>query len=156
MIRKNTIFDFLSQVLIIFGISVLCLSGFCLLFGTEAKGDSSIFALGSEGLSVATLGQFLLMAFVISGFRQLFFTDILIRNLGIAFRSILMFACVIVSVGIFAGVFEWFPVGQARPWVMFFLCFFVCALISAGVSILKDKSDNRKMQEALERLKGEN
>lgn len=155
MIKKNTVFDYLAQVMIIFGISVISLSVFCCLFGAEAEGVSSIFELGSAGLSVATLGQFLLMAFVISGFRWLFFTDVLIRNLAMTLRCVLMFACVIGSVGVFAAAFKWFPVGQALPWVMFFICFFVCAVVSAGVSVLKEKSDNRKMQEALERLKGE-
>ena len=155
MIKRNTIFDYLEQVMIIFGISVICLSVFCRLFGEGAKEFSSIFALGSKGLSVSTLGQFLLMAFVISGLRQLFFTDRLIRNLGMAYRTVLMFAFVIGFVGIFATLFKWFPVGQLRPWILIFICFFVCAMISAGVSVLKEKSDNRKMQEALERLKGE-
>ncbi|MGN0132435.1 MAG: hypothetical protein ACI4AA_08340 [Lachnospiraceae bacterium] len=155
MIKKNTIFDYLAQVMIVYGISVICLCAFCLLFGEDAKGHSSIFALGNAGIPAGILGQFLWMAMIISGLRWLFFTDVLIRNLSILLRSILMFICVILSVGIFAAVFGWFPVDQVLPWMMFFICFFVCAFISVGVSVLKEKSDNRKMQEALERMKGE-
>lgn len=67
----------------------------------------------------------------------------------------MMFACIILSIALFAAVFQWFPVNQIKPWLMFFICFFVCASVSVLVSVLKEKSDNRKMQAALERLKEE-
>lgn len=70
-------------------------------------------------------------------------------------RTVLMFVCIILSIALFAGIFAWFPVNQIKPWIMFFICFFVCAFFSVLVSLLKEKSDNKKMQEALERLKGE-
>ena len=70
-------------------------------------------------------------------------------------RTVMMFVCVILSAGIFIAVFQWFPVNDIKSWTMFFICFFVCACISIVVSTIKEKSDNKKMQEALEHLKGE-
>lgn len=155
MLKRNSIFDYLTNVMVIFGISVIVLGIFCVIFGEDAAEVSSIFKLNDDGLAVDTLAQFLAMAFIISGFMWFFFTDKIIKDLAIVFRSILMFVCIIIVVAIFAGVFNWFPVDMVMPWVMFFICFFVCATVSVGVSVLKEKSDNKKMQEALDRLKGE-
>lgn len=155
MIRKNTIFDYLTHVMVVWSISMLSLCLFCFLFGQEAKGYSSIFALGNAGLSLAAMMQFFALAIIITGLRWVFFTDIFVKELSIMVRSIFMFTGAIVSVGIFAAVFGWFPVDQVLPWGMFFLCFFVCAAVSVAVSVMKEKSDNRKLQEALERMKGE-
>lgn len=156
MKNKNTIFDYLTHVMIIWGISILGLCLFCVFFGKDAKGFSSIFALGNEGLSIASLMEFFLLSVVIAALRWVFFSDILIKKLSILFRTIMMVVCVILFVGVFAGVFRWFPVDQVRPWIMFFICFFLCAAVSVLVSAIKEKSDNRKLEEALLRLKGEN
>ena len=151
--KKNTIFDYVTNIMVIWSVSVLSLCAFCALFGEMAQGYSSIFQLGDKGLSLATLMQFFFLAAVITSLKWLFFTDSVIKNGNMLQRSILMFACVILSVALFAAKFQWFPVNQVKPWLMFFLCFFFCAAVSVTVSVLKEKSDNRKMQEALERLK---
>ena len=66
-----------------------------------------------------------------------------------------MFAGIIVSVGIFAAVCHWFPIDEVVPWVLFLVCFFVCAAVSILVSVLKERSDNKKMQAALTHMLGE-
>lgn len=155
MNKRNTAWDYLTHIMVIWGISVLSISVFALLFGENEKEYSSIFALGSEGISLATLAQFFCLAVIISTLRWVFFTDGLIKRLPIVVRCLLMIAGVILTVGVLAAVYGWFPVNQVMPWVMFLICFFVCAAISVAVSVWKEKSDNQKMQAALERLKGE-
>ena len=152
---KDTIFDYLAQILTVWGVSILsiCVLGCC--FGEAAQGGSTIFQLGKAGISTSTLLQFLALSVVITSLKFLFFTDVFIKNLRIMVRTVLMFVCIILSIALFAGIFAWFPVNQIKPWIMFFICFFVCAFFSVLVSLLKEKSDNKKMQEALERLKGE-
>lgn len=153
MEKKHTIFDFLGQIIFVFGISVICLGIFCMLFGAEAKGISTIFALGSEGLSVNTMLQFFGMSVVIPVLRWFFFADAVIKDLSILKRTIGMFVSVIVMIGIFAAVFGWFPVDEIKPWVMFLLCFTVCTVISVMITVVKERKENEKMQEALERMK---
>lgn len=155
MLKKNTIFDYLTNVCVIWGISILCLCLFCFLFGESAKGRSTIFELGSAGISVTTLLEFLGLAAIISGLRWIFFTDILVKEMSLLWRTIWMFVAVIVAVVVFTFFCGWFPINQLLPWVMFLICFFICASISVVVSVLKDKKDNQKMQDALERLRGE-
>lgn len=154
--KKHTIFDCLTQLMIIWGVSMLCLCLFCFLFGETAYGYSTIFQLGNRGISVSTALQFFCLAIVITGLKWIFFSDILIKNLSVLFRSVLMFTAIILSVGIFAAAFRWFPVNQAKPWAMFFICFILCSTFSVAVSVKKEKSDNRKIQEALTRFKEEN
>lgn len=152
---KDTIFDYLAQILIVWGVSILSICVLGCWFGEAAQGSSTIFQLGKVGISTSTLLQFLALAVVITSLKFLFFTDVFIKNLRIMVRTVLMFVCIILSIALFAGIFAWFPVNEIRPWIMFFICFFVCAFFSVLVSLLKEKSDNKKMQEALERLKGE-
>lgn len=154
MLKKNTIFDYLTQVCVIWGVSTLSCCLFCFLFGESAKGLSTIFELGNAGLSVATLLEFLGLAIIITGLRWIFFTDVLIKEMSILWRTILMLVTVILAVIVFSYLFGWFPMNQLLPWVMFLICFFVCAFISVIVSVLKEKND-KKMQDALERLRGE-
>ena len=153
MIKKSTIFDYLIQIMVIWGISILSLCVFCSVFGEMAKGYSSMFQLGNSGIAISTLIQYLFLSIIVASLRWLFFTDVLIKRVSILIRSIMMFVSVILLIGIFAAIFQWFPVNDMKSWMMFFVCFFVCACISVVISAIKEKSDIKKMQEALEHLK---
>ena len=153
MEKRYTIFDFLNQVFFIFGVTVTCLLVFVLLFGAGAVGISSIFALAEKGLAVATLGQYLLMSVVITILRFVFFTDVIIKNCPVSLRTIWMFVSVVVMIGAFAACFGWFPIDDAEAWILFFVCFFISCVISVMLSSWKEKKENEKMQEALERMK---
>lgn len=155
MIKKNTIFDFMINFMVVFAISVISICIFTFLFGKDAEGVSSIFALGEKGIPLSTIIQFLVMAFIITMFRWIFFTDKLIKKLSLTFRIILMFVMVIIMIAIFAVIFQWFPVNMVKPWIMFFVCFAICATVSVIISSLKEKKENEKLQEALELLKQE-
>lgn len=156
MIRKNTIHDYLINVMSVYGISIISICLFCLLFGEDAKELSSIFSLGKAGISIMTLIEFFMLSIIISGLKWLFFTDIVIKNMSITFRSALMFACVITLVVVFVVIFKWFPVNMVMPWIMFFICFLICGSVSVCFSLVKEKSDNKKIQDALNKLKEEN
>ncbi len=78
MERKETVFDYLEQIFIIFGITIAVLNIFCLMFGEEAKAFSSMFTLGKNGLSVPTMVQFFFVSVIIATLRFILFTDGLI------------------------------------------------------------------------------
>lgn len=157
MQKKETIFDYFVQIGMIFGFTIICLNIFCLLFGEIAKEDSTMFAFGREGLSVATMLQFFAMAVIITTLKFLFFTDALIKKASVTVRTVAMFASVLLLIVVFAVCFGWFPVTMWQAWAMFFLCFGISVAASTIICVLKEKSENRKLEEALERLKqGEN
>lgn len=152
MLQKRTIFDFLGNVFMIYGITVGILIVLSLLVGEDAREFSTMFVMGAKGLTPATLLQFFLMVVFLVGYEWLFLTNLLIKNWSIIARTVAMFSMVIVTVGVFAAEFAWFPVDMVQAWIAFLLCFFLCAAVSIAVSVLKEKNENKKMQDALERL----
>ncbi len=155
MIKKNTIFDFMINVMVVFAISIISICLFTFLFGKEAEGVSSIFALGEKGIPLSIVVQFLALAFMITIMRWIFFTDKIIKTLSLTFRIIVMFVMVIIMIAVFAAIFQWFPVNMVKSWIMFFICFAICTTVSVIISGLKEKKENEKLQEALELLKQE-
>lgn len=153
MKENRTIFDYLTQVLVIFGFSMLVLNIFCLLFGESAREFSSIFRLGRQGISVETAFQYLGVSALIAGARYLFFTDMIIRKMAIWLRTVCMLGTVILIISACIVLLGWFPPDMWQPWVLFFVCFGISFLGSYIVMILKEKAENRKLNEALDRLK---
>ena len=153
MEKEKTIFDYISQVFVIFGATVLILNVFCLLFGKDAKEVSALFSLGNQGLSVATMLQFLAMSVFITVWRFLFFTDKVIKNLSLSLRTAGMFTAVVLTIIVFVLLFSWFPLGDWKAWLGFGVSFVISVGISLGLSTLKEKTEEEKMARALERLK---
>lgn len=153
MEEKKSIFQYLAQILIVFGFAMLVMNIFCLVVGNDAKGFSSMFELGNQGVPVKTVFQFLLVSTLIIGLRVIFFTDLLIRKMAIWVRTICMLASVVLLLAGFILAFHWFPVNMWRAWAMFLLCFGLSFLGSCLVMTLKEKVENRRMEEALRRLK---
>lgn len=155
MKRNETVFDFLAQILMIFGFSILCMTIFAVIFGESAKEFSSLFAMGNQGLTIATILQFLLTAAIITTLRFIFFTDGLIKNISVTVRIICMFALILIMMVTFILLFDWFPADEWLAWIMFLGCFALSAGVSAVISGLKENLENRLMAEALEKLKAE-
>ena len=152
MEEKKTVFDYLGQVLMIFGFTMLTLNLFCLAFGDTAKDFSSLFQLGSQGISAETAFQFLCISLLITGVRFLFFTDTFIKKMPVYLRTVCMLTAVVAIIVVFVIAFHWFPADMWQPWAMFLLCFGISFLGSCFVMTVKEKAENRRMQEALERL----
>lgn len=152
---NKTVFDYLGQTLILFGFTMTVLNIFCIFFGDSAVGYSSIFELGSRGISVKTAAQFLGVSAIISGMRFIFFSDIIIKKMPIGLRTACMLTGVIIVIAGFTAAFKWFPVNDRKPWIMFFICFGISFLGSWLVMVAKEKTENKKMAEALRKLKEE-
>lgn len=95
----------------------------------------------------------LLTSVLIVTFKLLFFTDCVIKKASIGMRTIGMFLSIILMMVLCIFLFDWFPVNQWQPWIMFFLCFGVSAAVSTFVSVIYEKMENQKMDEALQKLK---
>ena len=155
MDKKTGILDFLSQVFMLYGIAILILNIFCLIFGESAKGISTIFSLGSSGLQVSTMMQFLLAVFLTALLRFLVMTDTVIKKMPLAARIVTMFAGVLGIMFILIFAFGWFPVGEPMAWIMFFLSFALSCIISTAISVIAEKQENKKLDEALKKYRGE-
>ncbi len=153
MEKKKTVFDYLAQVLIVFGFTMLVMNIFCLAFGNSAKGFSAMFALANRGVPIEITFEFLFLSALIVGLRLLFFTDILIKEMPVWLRTICMLTSVIIIIAAFIIAFHWFPINMWQPWAMFCICFIISFWGSYFVMFIKEKTENKRMAEALMRLK---
>ncbi len=149
MEKKMTVLDFLSQVFMIFGVTAAILMVFCLLFGESAQGYSTIFRLGSDGISLVTMFQFLLAIMCTITLRWLFMTEIVIRRMPLVVRIVLLFASVFAMILGFVFFCGWFPVSDPTAWLMFLLSFAVSCGISTLISVLYERTENKKLAQAL-------
>lgn len=153
MDERKTIFDYAGMVFGIFGFFVAVMSVFCILFGEEAREISSMFSLGKEGISIGMMMQYFAVSALIVAARFLFCTDMIIKNMAIAARAVCMVVSSVVIIVCFILRFGWFPVNMWMPWILFFMCFGICFVVSMIIAVQKEKADNKKMEEALAKLK---
>ena len=155
MKRKEDVFRYLGQILLVYGLTVLFISVFAFFIGEDARSFSSFYELGNQGLTLKTLAQILLMSVLIVTLRFILFMDGLICRISLTIRTMLMFFFVILMIALFAFWFGWFPVNMLEAWGAFLACFAVCAFASAHIMAWKTDRENKEMEEALKRLKEE-
>ncbi len=151
---NKTLFDYISRVFTVFGVVILIHVLIGSLVGQDAGEVSTLFSLGSEGLAMNTIMQLFALSVIVIVLQSLFLTDKFIKNMPIVVRIIVMFVSVTCAIVAFVLAFKWFPVNDVKAWIGFFVSFAVCSLAGVIFTRLKEKAENKKMDEALEKLKG--
>jgi hypothetical protein len=149
---RKTVFEYIAQLFTTFGIMVLIFIVINIIIGNEARDLSTLFSMGSAGLSSATLLELLLLAVIITIAQNIFLSDILIKSMALIVRNILFFVTIMIAITVFVIIFGWFPIYNAAAWIGFIVSFAVCTAISACVMRLEEKAENKKMQEALKKF----
>ncbi|MBQ4225342.1 MAG: hypothetical protein II664_03395 [Oscillospiraceae bacterium] len=155
MDKRGTVFGILAQIFTTYGLTNVILNIFSMLFGRNAEGYSSMFSLAGKGISSATSFQFLLAAVLVILIRTVFMTDILIKKMSAAARIAAMISSVFAVITIFVFIFGWFPTDLPIAWILFVICFAVSCLTSIFVTSLAERQENRRLDEALKRIKEE-
>ena len=153
MEEKKTIFDYLSELFTIYGVMVALFIVFTMLVGSKASTVSTLFQLGKDGLAIATLLQLLGLALFIMVVRNVFLTDLCIKNMSLLIRNVLFFASVLVAIVFCVIIFGWFPTNSLISWFCFIISFAVCTIVSTFLTRAAEKTENAKMAKALERFK---
>lgn len=153
MERDKTIFDFLGSVFCIYGISMTLLIVIALIFGESAKEISNLFKLGSKGIPLEIMAEFLLTSLLVTCMRYLFFSEKLFGHMSGNKRTVCLLLSIFIITNLAIWKFGWFPIDMWEPWACFFLSFSVSVLVSIGIMYLKTKAENRKLKKGLERLK---
>ncbi len=153
MEEKKTKFNYLSELFTTFGVMVVIFACHIMLLGDLAHGYSTIFDYGREAFGISTLVQLFALAVIICAGRNLFFTDVLIKNLSMIARSSLFFVMIMVTIMLFVIFFGWFPVGDIYAWVGFLISFAICSVAAVLISRAREKTENEKMNSALEKYK---
>lgn len=152
MEQNKTIFNYIGRFFAIYGIIVTIFIVFTCLIGEEAEKVSSLYSLGNQGMSIATLVQLLALAGIVTLAQIAFLTDCWIKNMNMILRNILFFATICVGMGIFAVAFKWFPVKNIMAWVFFAISFTISTVISVFISKLQVNAENKKMEQALAKI----
>lgn len=155
MENRPTILKLLQKVFAIYGITTLILNIFTLIFGDAAKEMSTIFSFGNGALGVKTAMQFLLAVFILVLIETLFTTDIFIKKMKNSMRICFVFVSIFVVISLFIVIFGWIPTNMALPWIMFIICFAISSAVSTIITAYSEKQENKKLDEALKRFKGE-
>ena len=150
---RKTIFEYIAQLFTTYGIMVVIFIVINLVIGDNARSVSTLFALGSDGLSAAMLLELLLLAFIITVAQNVFLSDILIKDMALIVRNVLFFLTIMIAITVFVIIFGWFPINEVGAWIGFIVSFAVCTAVSAVFMRLEERAENKKMQEALNRLK---
>ena len=150
---RKTIFEYIAQLFTTYGIMVVIFIVINLVIGDNARSVSTLFALGSDGLSAAMLLELLLLAFIITTAQNVFLSDILIKDMALIVRNVLFFLTIMIAITVFVIIFGWFPINEVGAWIGFIVSFAVCTAVSAVFMRLEERAENKKMQEALNRLK---
>lgn len=153
MEERKHLLDYLAQVFMIFGITLFMITIIGAAVGEEAKEVSTMFRLGSRGIPTETVFQYFLTSICITALRFFFFTDVLVKKMSVAGRTVSMLAAVIFLIGAFSCIFGWFPVREPEGWIAFLFSFGVCFVVSASVSVRKEKAENRRLESGLRNLK---
>lgn len=148
---RKSVFGYIAQLLATFGAMVVIFIVFGICIGNSTEGYSSLFELGSRGLTTDTLLQLLLLAVLVTVAQVIFLTDVLIGDLNMIARNLLFITSVFISIVTFAAVFGWFPVNDIKAWIGFVISFSVSMTVSLFITRSVEKSENKKMQEALDR-----
>ena len=151
MEEKKTIFNYISQAFATYGIIVLVFVVFNILLGDVAGDYSALFALGKDGMSIPVLLELLLLAIMITFAQVLFLTDKWIENMSMVIRYVLFFGTVMIVMIVMIIVFNWFPIGDMYAWGGFVISYTVSMITSALLTRLKERTENSKMQEALDK-----
>ena len=153
MEEKKTVFNYISQLFATYGVIVVIFIVFSLVIGNGADKYSALFSYKDAALGIPTLLQLLLLALFITLSQVLFLTDALIKGMSMVLRYILFFVTIMLVMIIMTVVFKWFPVDDPKAWCGFFISIVIRMVISALLTRLAEKSENRKMQEALDKFK---
>lgn len=155
MEQKKTIFDYLGQLFATYGIIVAIFIVIVSILGENAQTISSLFGLGAQGLTVKTLAQLLALTGIITFAQVAFLTDELIETMNIGLRYILFFSTICIAIGAFTVIFAWFPINNIKSWVAFAVSFAACVIIGAITSKAKENAENKKMEQALNKIRKE-
>lgn len=143
--------SFIKDTMYIFAIDILVLTLMVFLFGESAKGVSTMFRLGSEGLALETIMQYFFSAAVIAGWKSLFFSGKIFKNMMILWRTIGMLFAIMVSMVCFIAVCGWFPISNVEGWIGFIVSFVICVCVSVGCMILKTHIQSCKYEKLLKK-----
>ncbi len=147
--QHHRILSFTAQTftLSLFFVSVfnLALSG----QAQEMRQLSELFALCGRGISFTALGELLVLSFLISIARAIWFSQTILKNMLMRNRITLMLISVFVMAGTCSALFGWFPLHLWQAWLGFMFSFATATAVSFTAMLCRTQIESRKYQRKL-------
>ena len=150
MEEKKTVFYYVRQAFATYGVIVLVFAIMSIVIGERTKDYAALFFMGNAGMSMPILMELLLLAVIITLAQVVFLTDIWIMNMSMMIRNVLFFVSVLIVVFMIVA-FNWFPTRDMTAWLGFIISYALSMIISVLITRLKERAENTKMQEALDK-----
>ncbi|MBO4470398.1 MAG: hypothetical protein J5841_01480 [Clostridia bacterium] len=152
--RKSFLIRIFKEFFEAFGSCVLALCLMTYLMGDRVEeGWTPLFALGAKGIPVNILLQFFLVSVIGVILQNVFLTDKWIKEMSVPLRKLLFFFSVLPVLAACVIVFGWFPVDEPDIWPYFLVSYTVFMGLSTLITRTKEISENKMMQDALEKFK---
>jgi hypothetical protein len=150
--QKDAFSGFFARVLLTFALTLIAVSIAGIIIGVyfaEAAELSSLFRLGSAGLSYATIVQLFLYAVLMTGLRYLIFSCSVFSNMMVLWKTVLWLLGVFLIGAAFCAAFAWIPVTMWQAWIGFILSTGICLSLCIAVMVLKTKLETKKFDKLL-------
>ena len=151
MEEKKTVFYYVRQAFATYGVIVLVFAIMSIVIGERTKDYAALFSMGNAGMSMPILMELLLLAVIITLAQVVFLTDTWIMNMSMMIRNVLFFVSVLIVIVFMIVAFNWFPTRDMTAWLGFIISYALSMIISALITILKERAENTKIQEALDK-----
>lgn len=153
MDNERNIFDFVYRIFALFGFTIMFVAIAAVLCSEDGSEVSTLFSLEDRGVAINTIIEFFAFSIVNTSLEFIFFTDKIIKNRSIVFRTVSTVSCIIIASIFFIAKFKWFPVDNYRSWIAFLITFIICFIVSAVLSTIKTNMEDKKLAQGLEKLK---
>ncbi len=153
---KKFLSDYITNVLRNLGLAALALSAFVSLFGEQAKDITPLAALGSAGITVRVMLQMLLANLIAVALARLFLSETVIKDMKPGLRVILATGSAFLTVLVCILAFGWIPLhekGGIAGFICFVCCFLICFVSRAVLFLRREKQENQRLADALDRYK---
>lgn len=144
---------FFNRFFMIFTVSILAFSVAGYLDGESGGTFTSLYRLGSAGLTYEAIAQLLFTSLMISVIVEIFFSERFFKDMMIITRTVWMLICITIGMVICIVMFDWFPVDMWQGWVGFFVSFGLCFTVSTLIMVLKTRAETKKYEKLLEHYK---
>lgn len=153
MERKITVAQFAISTLVAFTVMILFLTLIGPLVGGDAKEISTLFSLGSQGISYATIRQTLVMALYASIVQVVFLSNWIVKKMMLLWRTILVFFFILTGIGALSVWFRWLPLNNTVAWVAYLFSFAGACSLSTLLMVVKTRRESAQVEKKLEEYK---
>lgn len=141
-----SVYYFCAHTFIIFSVTVLSIALLGQIVGEESKEISTLFALGSKGLTFSTVMQLLGSSLIITAITKFVLSSKWMEKVMARWKITIMLFGILATIVCFILVFDWLPAENINAWIGFAATFGSGFAICTIAMTIKTKMENEKYE----------